>query len=204
MTVFNEDDVQAVLMRELTTNEQQWFDRLAEFTQAEVENRLPGFRIEPDEEAVDVVAYDSELWTPKYPVRSITSVALGAGVFTASTYTHTEHGKITLGARSLVNGWEINVVPTLGPAAYTVDYEFGIAADDPRLTGVISVLAGMLARAFRRVAAGGEGVTQESLGSYSVTYEQTERVVLEVVDQEMRSLRQWVRPKAMSVPMTRL
>lgn len=193
MTVFDENDVQSVLMRELTDNEQQWFDRLAEFTQAEVENRLPGFRIEPGDETVDVVATSSEVWTPLYPVRSVTSVAIGEGVLTAGSYTNTEQGKINVGGRAVLNDFEINLAPLTGQPVYTLDYEYGIAEDDPRLTGLISVLAGMLARAFRRAAAGGEGVSQETLGSYSVTYEHTEATLLRVVDEEMRSLKQWRR-----------
>lgn len=213
MTVVSEDDVQALLLRELTDNEQQWFDRLADFAQAQVEAALPGFAIEAGSETAEVLtAAGGELWTPKYPVREVTSLTFGSGVIASSSYLVNELGKIEMGVRTLLNEFEVNLCdgwPSTG--VYTVEYDYGFDTEDTDGDGhaegapldVVHVIANVLARAFKISAAGGEGVRQESLGSYSVTYEGTTDVILQVVEQEVRMLRRWKRNRMVSTPLKR-
>lgn len=212
MSVVNEDDVQALLLRQLTDNEQQWFDRLADFAQAQVEAALPGFKIEAGTETVDVKASGGIIWAPKYPVRAITTLSLGGGVLTPSSYTVSELGELELGVRTVINEFEVNLGDGWSTdGIYTLEYEYGFATEDTDEDGhaegapldVVNVIASILARAFRQVAAGGEGVRQEALGSYSVTYEDTKSVVVTVAAEEVRMLRRWKRNRMVSVPMTR-
>lgn len=195
-----QSDVEAILLRPLTVTEETYFDTLAELAAGQLQGLLPGFTIEPGEETVEVRGNRPELWTPRYPVRAITSINVGAGALTPSSYTVDELGHVLFGQRAVINEWEINTVDDyLRADVYEITYTYGFTTIPANVRGA---LAGVLARAFRRAELGADGVTQETLGSYSVTYEKLSASVVAVAPEEVGALRKWKRSPS-SVQMER-
>lgn len=194
-------DVEALLLRQLTDDEAQWFPRLIALVEGQLEGMLSGFSVSAGEETVDVAAHGGELWTPRYPVTEITSISIGDAVLSATSYEFTEQGHVTFGTRAILNEFEINMIDDWRvDDMYTVEYAYGFET----LPGsVTAALASAVARSFRTAASGGAGVSQETLGSYSVTYEQTAAALLAIAAEELRPLRSWNRTRQVSVPLVR-
>lgn len=196
----NPADVEALLLRSLTVTEEIHFDTLSELAAGQLEGLMPGFTIEPGDETIEVRANRTELWTPRYPVTEIAAINIGEAVLSSSSYTVDELGHVLFGQRALLNEWEINTVDDfLRADVYEVEYSYGFATIPAAVRGAI---AGVLARTFRRGELGADGVAQESLGSYSVTYEKLSASVIAAAPEELAALRRWKR-SATSVQMER-
>lgn len=147
-------DVEILLGRTLTTDEQARVDRLLELASGLVEGSLPGFAIEQATETIDVWPPQlGSFWTPRYPVSDLAIVGMPWIRFT-------EKGNVRFGYGQTINSWD-------WPAALplSVTYTFGFATIPGDVT---TVIAAMVAAAINRQTTG--GVQAESLGAYSVTY----------------------------------
>lgn len=103
---------------------------------------------------------------PQHPVVSITSVNRYDGTIVGGVGTaidHTWDGLNTLDLTGTLNGWEINgVYSNVAIVTYVHGY-------DPVPDDIVAVVSQMAGRAFG-LPSSDAGVTQESLGAYSVSY----------------------------------
>lgn len=196
MTV-NSSDVEAILLRALTDAEGAFVDRLIELAEGQIEGMLPGFSFATGTETVDLRGRGGELWLPRYPVTAVNSIALGAGAVSATSYEWTELGKLDFGVFSILNSFEVDLTEWPTDGLYTIDYDYGL---DPLPGDAVTAVAGVVAGALRRGSAGSEGVSQETLGSYSVSYAAPEGgAALPVTDADLRPMRRWKRNRQVSV-----
>lgn len=190
-------DIEAILGRDLTTEEAYRVPRLIEMAEAAVSRALPGFSLVEGDETVTIVGHGNEIWTPKYPVTAINSLTVGAAVFTDGSYTFDDKGKITFGEQTILNAFEIEPWAWYSePGPFTIDYDFGLAELPADIAGAI---AGAVAVQIRQYAINPGNVKSESLGAYSVTYSDSEAIG--ITDSLRHQLRGWRRNAQVSVAM---
>lgn len=168
-----QDDVEAILGRDLTVDEAARLPRLLELAAGAVEAALPGFTIAVGNETKTIESRgDGLLWTPRWPVASIDSISDADNVTVpASAYRHDDKGRIDLwcdewGCSPVINaswrGW-------CGP--FTIAYHYGFATLPNDLAGLI---AAPVAARLRQQSTNPGNVAQDSetIGSYthSVSY----------------------------------
>lgn len=192
-------DVEIVLGRALTSAETSRVDRLLQLAAGIVEGELPGFTIEPGTETVDVLASEPQsLWTPRYPVRAINSVAVIDNLLAADTYTWTEKGYISRAWWPLPE--RIDIDPLVAATAVTVDYDFGFATVP---NDVAMAVASMVAAAIARQT-NPDRVQSEALGAYQVSYgDWSVREAAAGMTFPAGGLRRWHRTRLLSVPLHR-
>lgn len=196
-------DVEVILGRDLTANEDTRLDRLTEMAYAMVESALPGFSIAAGTATDERIVHDDPdvAWTERYPVTDVAEVKIGDAVLSPMSYEWTERGRIELGRRCILNEFEINLMGYGFSEALTVTYEYGMA--DPPGDEVAIVVAQMIAGVLRNNATNPDGVTSTRLGAFEESYGPQGNPGFARIEGASALLRRWRRSDAKSVPLVR-
>lgn len=196
------NDVEVILGRALTSDETERLARLIEMAYSILASNLPGFTVTPATVTDERIGHDDPdvAWTARYPVTVVTEVSIDGAVLSPTSYEWTETGRITLGHRSILNEFEINLAgfDTGGPL--TVTYEVGL---DPTPDEVAVVVAQLVAGVLRGQSTNPDGVTSEQLGAYQVSYGPQGTPGFGSLSGASALLRRWSRSRATSVPLIR-
>jgi hypothetical protein len=166
MPLATKPDVEAFLLRPLTTGEDGYVGVLLDMASDAVMDYLPGVAWEPLNAATATVTFshDGKAYLPRSPVRAITSVDVGGTILDPTLYSWSTWGPIYLaGTIPSANG--PGILPYGTTAEVTYDGGFD-PATLPVPGSIRTMVAGMVATRFQNPG----GARQESIGSYSVTY----------------------------------
>jgi hypothetical protein len=209
--IIDSEDVEVILGRELTTDEDARVDRLLTMAEGALEDALPGFSLATGSETVDIwrrgdtaIGPDGTIWTPRYPVTAITSIkVLDLTVPFPFGYRFDLFGQIIFAP------WE-NWLPVInapwlaqGFTPYVVNYNFGLSTVP---ADIASAIAAPVAAMLRQQKANPDDLTSESIGSYNVRYRSKGdldpgSVGVLVAAAVRDQLRRWRRTRQVSVPL---
>lgn len=195
-------DVEAILGRDLTVDEETRVDRLTAMAEAQVESLLPGFSIAAATATDEVIPWNDPdvMWTRRYPVTAVDSLEVDGNVVEASGYRWNELGEIQLLGGGRLNSWEVNLASFPANPVITVTYDYGV---DPVAADIAAAVAAVVAALLRGQAAGSAGIASESLGAYSVTYDTAAAGSGGLAPPAADLLRRWKRTRQLSVPFVR-
>lgn len=161
-------DVEAALVRSLTTDELAHVDRIIGQVEGDVLLRLPGYDLNPaSAETVTIPGvYDETITLPRYPVTAVSSVTQHGAVIDPAGYTFTEKGYLTRQSWDLWPSANGPTATSWGSSALTVTYTHGQGAEGSPL---VAVIADMVAS--RLTGAGRGGVRSVSLGDFAESYD---------------------------------
>lgn len=196
-------DIEILLGRDLTDDENDRVERLIELAEGAVEDALPGFSIATGIETVEITSDDPDtLWTPRYPVTALAELAVDDITVDATFYRVTRKGRITLipdGTPWIANGPDF--APWFG-GRLTVSYDYGL---DPPPPAIVNAVASLVAQQLRAQSANPAGAMSYSIGSYSEAHGVAGQAALAagMVVIPTVGLRRWSRTGHVSVPLTR-
>lgn len=164
-----QSDIEAVLLRGLTANEETYVERLTEMAEAQIESLLPGFSVDTGTVEDEVIPYNDPtvMWTARYPVDEITSLSIDGTEAVSTSYRWNEKGRIELGRWVSTDDFEINLSGFAPWSQITTSYAYGLA---PLPANVAHDIAVAIAEHFRRAVENPGNVQTKSLGSFSVTH----------------------------------
>jgi hypothetical protein len=154
-------DVEAALLRSVTTEELGFVSRLIDLTETDILSRLPGYDLNPvSTETVTVTGtYEEVLTLPRYPVTAVSAVSVNGVALAAGGWSVTTKGRLSV-LGSAPGYWG-------GPTStVTVTYSHGQAVESPLVLLIADLVASRLADAGR------QGVRSMSVDSdaYSEAY----------------------------------
>lgn len=178
MPIATQADVEALLLRPLTPEEAVYLPTLLEVADGVISGYLPGVSFEAGSETVTVTSEDGgTVWLPHRPITGIDAVEVGGTPLAATAYTWTPWGPLILATPIYGTGW---ATPTI-----EVAYDYGATAlADVRLVAAELVVARMTNPG---------GAKQETVGSYSVTYD-APTTASQLSDDQRRILDPYRRP----------
>lgn len=174
--------VSALIGRDLDEAETDRFETLAGYVDTLIVGECPGLTTSPTDDDTHTVTIDpprDTLWTEHYPVTAVSSITVDGTAVDLDDIAWTRLGRLTWRSGHY---WSGDIVTT---------YDHGTPPAD-----LAAAAAEVLAAAFTG-AAGTDTPASESLGPWSVTYNQT--TMMGRLAGQKRTLRRWRRHTATSV-----
>lgn len=157
MTIAQQADVEAALLRALTAEEATFLGRLLARADAVVAEELPGVKFDGilTSQTATLPGSDTfEVWLPGRPVRAVASVTLDMTALTTRDYRWTKFGDVARISGSKV--WPVE-------STIVIVYEYGMLAAPQ---SIVSVAADLVKYSILNPS----DVKQESVGQYATTY----------------------------------
>lgn len=177
-------DVEALLRRDLTAQEEVWALRLLDMADAAITAEVPGVSfgavVTGAVTTVRLVSCDDELWLPGRPVNAMTSVVIHGQTVDPGSYAVSKWGPLRAS----------RVWPAWTDITVTWNYGFASAPGD-----VVNLAAGLVAQQLSDP----NNVRSETIGQYSHTYATAGEPALSLADDQRRRLNRY-RIKRTSIP----